>query len=153
MPSLEQVKAFRKDLFDESMALIDKKGADYNREQQLAGDTLFNLRVAEILGIVPTAERGILVRLSDKFMRLISLMQQGVDPAVKGESVRDTVRDIHNYIDYALVIFEERRNPTTAGPKAASVLKSAGVLKATDPYPDRDLPAQRAHEWVDRHAK
>jgi hypothetical protein len=109
MPSLESVKKFRHEMFEESMSLIDKKGADYNRQQQLQGDTLFNLKVAEILGIVEEAERGILVRLSDKFMRLISLMKQGADPAVKGESVRDTVRDIHNYVDYALQIFEERR--------------------------------------------
>lgn len=94
------------------MALIDKKGADYNREQQLSGDTLFNLRVSEILGIVPTAERGILVRLSDKFMRLISLMQPGVEAAVRDESVRDTVKDIHNYADYALQLWEERRAAT-----------------------------------------
>lgn len=91
------------------MALIDKKGADYNRDQQLAGDTLFNLKVAEILGIVPTAERGILVRLSDKFMRLISLMAPGREAAVKDESIRDTVRDMHNYLDYCLQIWEERQ--------------------------------------------
>lgn len=125
MPSLNDVKSFREEMFAQSMALIDKKGADYNRQQQLNGDTLFNLKVCEILGIVSTAERGILVRLSDKFMRLISLMQQGEDPAVKGESVRDTVRDIHNYIDYALQLFEERRaaqvsDPGDPGPPPAA---------------------------------
>jgi hypothetical protein len=78
VPSLETVKQFRQEMFSQSMALIDKKGADYNREQQLSGDTLFNLKVAEILGIVSTAARGSLVRLSDQFMRLISRMQQGV---------------------------------------------------------------------------
>jgi hypothetical protein len=112
MPSLEMVKKFRNDMFDSSMALIEQKGADYNRDQQLSGDTLFNLKVAAILGIVPTAERGILVRLSDKFMRLISLMQPGVIPAVHNESLHDTVRDIHNYLDYALLLWEERANET-----------------------------------------
>ena len=109
MPSLEAVKKFRQEMFNDSMALVDKKGADYNREQQLSGETLFNLKVAELLGIVPTAERGILVRLSDKFMRLISLMQPGVEAAVKDESLRDTVKDIHNYADYALLLWEERK--------------------------------------------
>jgi hypothetical protein len=108
MASLDAVKTFRELMFYESMALIDQKGADYNRDQQLSGDTLFNLKVAAILGIVPTAERGILVRLSDKFMRLISLMQPGAETAVKEESVRDTVRDIHNYVDYALLLWGER---------------------------------------------
>lgn len=108
MSSVQDVKEFRRRMFDESMAIIEKKGHDYNRQQQNGGDTLFNLRVCELLGIVPSAERGILVRLSDKFMRLISLMEPGVDPAVKGESVRDTVRDVHNYLDYCLQIWEER---------------------------------------------
>ncbi len=111
MPSLEEVLAFREEMHKSSMALIAKKGADYNRQQQLAGDTLFNLRVAAVLGIVPTAERGILVRLSDKFMRLISLMSPNETPAIADESVADTVRDMHNYLDYALMLFLERTKP------------------------------------------
>ncbi len=108
MPSLEEVLAFREAMYTSSVALVAQKGADYNRAQQLVGDTLFNLRVAETLGIVPTAERGILVRLSDKFMRLISLMAPGESPAVLNESVADTVRDMHNYLDYALMLYLER---------------------------------------------
>ena len=108
--TVADVLAFRRERFEASTALIEKKGADYNRQQQHDGDTLFNLRVAEILGIVPTAERGILVRLSDKFMRLISLMTPGAEAAVKGESLRDTVDDIHNYLDYALLIWEQRQS-------------------------------------------
>lgn len=126
MPTLEEVKAFRHAMFDESMALIEKKGHDYNREQQMGGDTLFNLRVAELLKIVPTAERGILVRLSDKFMRLISLMSPGVDPANTGESLRDTVRDIHNYVDYALQLHEER----TGEPYGAECCQATGCEHA-----------------------
>jgi len=109
MPSLDEVLAFRKQMFEESMAIIEHKGHDYNRQQQHDGDTLFNLKVAELLGIVSTAERGILVRLSDKFMRLVSLMTPGVEGKVRGESVRDTVHDIHNYADYCLMLWEERR--------------------------------------------
>lgn len=133
MSTLESVKAFRQAMFDESMALIDKKGADYNREQQAGGDTLFNLRVAELLGIVPTAERGILVRLSDKFMRLISLMSPDAEPA--NESVRDTVRDIHNYVDYALQMWEERAAATpreTSGQDCISVAESTGLAPEKD---------------------
>jgi hypothetical protein len=79
--SLEQVKEFRNAMFEKSMALIDKKGA----------------------------EEGILVRLSDKFMRLISLTKPGREAAVKDESVLDTVVDIHNYIDYLALMWLERR--------------------------------------------
>lgn len=110
MASLNEVKQFRQRMFDESMALVEKKGHDYNRAQQAGGDTLFNLRVCELLGIVPTVEAGILVRLSDKFMRLISLTAPGVEAAVKDESVLDTVRDIHNYVDYLALEWQKRRN-------------------------------------------
>lgn len=108
--SLEEVKQFRKEMYDKSTELIDKKGADYNREQQQSGDTLFNLRVCELLGIVPSTEEGILVRLSDKFMRLISLTKPGREAAVKNESVLDTIIDCHNYLDYLGLIWLKRRN-------------------------------------------
>lgn len=107
--SVEEVKAFREAMYNTSVSLIDKKGADYNRDQQIGGDTLFNLRVCEILGIVPATEDGILVRLSDKFMRLISLTKPGREAAVKDESVLDTIRDVHNYIDYLGLIWQKRR--------------------------------------------
>lgn len=108
--SLEEVVAFRKKLFERSLALVQAKGADYNRQQQAGGDTLFNLRVCELIGIVPTAEQGILIRLSDKFMRLASLMSSvGTQPMNKDESLEDTVADIHNYVDYALLIFRTRQ--------------------------------------------
>jgi hypothetical protein len=94
-------------MHEKRMALIEKKGHDYNRQQQESGNTLFNLTVAELLGIVPTAERGILVRLSDKFMRLISLLAPGV-LAANAESLEDTVADIHNYVDYALCLHQKR---------------------------------------------
>ena len=109
MPSLEKVIQFRTDMFERSSALIKQKGADYNRDQQLNGDTLFNLRVCEILGIVDSCETGILVRLSDKFMRLISLAKPGRDAEVKDESVIDTISDIHNYVDYLGLIWKERK--------------------------------------------
>ena len=108
MITLEDILAYRKQRYESSTNLIAKKGADYNRAQQQGGDTLFNLRVCEILGVVDSAERGILVRLSDKFMRLISLVDG--DPAVVSESFNDTVDDIHNYIDYLALIRERRRS-------------------------------------------
>lgn len=108
MPSLKEVEEFRASMHVSSMALIRHKGADYNRDQQ-EGDTLFNLRVCEIMGVVGSTEEGILVRLSDKFMRLISLTKPGREAAVKDESVLDTIRDIHNYVDYLGLIWKQRR--------------------------------------------
>lgn len=121
MPSLSEVMKFRAEMHEKSMGLIKQKGADYNRDQQEQGDTLFNLRVCEILGIVPVTESGILVRLSDKLMRLISLTKPGREAAVKDESVLDTIADVHNYIDYLGLIWLQRRQANSkasnAGPQ------------------------------------
>lgn len=108
--TLDEVLAFKRKMFETALELVKRKGHDYNRQQQTDGNTLFNLMVCELLGIVDTAERGILVRLSDKFMRLVSLAATpGVDPAVKDESVLDTVADFHNYVDYVAQIWLKRR--------------------------------------------
>lgn len=115
MPSLSEVLQFREDMHKKSMALIEKKGADYNRDQQQEGNTLFNLHVCELLGIVESTEEGILVRLSDKFMRLISLTKPGREAAVKDESVLDTVVDVHNYIDYLALTWLLRRKNDVKG--------------------------------------
>lgn len=106
--SLEELLEYRKERFEKSCSLVSKKGADYNRKQQKEGDTLFNLKICELIGIVPTAERGILVRVSDKFMRLISLVDINEVNAVKNESFEDTIDDIHNYIDYLAIIRKKR---------------------------------------------
>lgn len=108
--TVEEVIAFRQKRFDNSIELLKRKGADYNRDQQEAGDTLFNLRVAELLGVVGTTEQGILVRLSDKLMRLISLTKSaGIEAQVKDESVLDTIEDVHNYVDYLGLLYMKRR--------------------------------------------
>src|SRR5439155_332488 len=108
MPTLEAVLAIRKKAYDDSLALVARKGADYNRDQQMTGDTLFNLKVAAVLGIVDTPAQSVLVRLGDKFMRLISLTKStGRKAAVKSESVWDTVLDIHNYVDYLYLLWKE----------------------------------------------
>lgn len=120
MPTLEEVQAIRKKAFDESYILVAKKGRDYNREKQLTGDTLFNLRVAHLLGIVDSPMRSVLVRLSDKFQRLISL---STSPDVaENESIWDTILDIHNYTDYVYALWlEYRENLGDATKKAQEV--------------------------------
>jgi hypothetical protein len=89
--------------------LLLSKGNDYNSKQQENGDTLFNLRAAALLGIVEDPVRGILVRLSDKLMRLSSLTLPGVVRQVNDESIEDTVLDIRNYSDYILAFVKEQR--------------------------------------------
>lgn len=103
MLSVEDVIAVRDEMYARSVDLIKKKGQDYN--SQVSRDTLFNLRVAAILGVVDSPERGILVRLSDKFCRLISLI---ATDKPNFESFEDTVLDIHNYIDYIVALRREK---------------------------------------------
>ena len=88
--------------------MIEKKGADYNRQQQNGGDTLYNLTVSTVLGSTDTTTQSILVRISDKLMRLVSLTK---DPStiseVKDESVQDTIEDTINYLVYLYCKYEE----------------------------------------------
>jgi len=109
MPTIEQVYEWRKKAFEESMAIIAKKGHDYNRMKQPTDDTLFNIRVSYLLGVVRTPAASALVRLGDKIMRLISLIAEDAqEPANADERVWDTVLDAHNYLDYAFILWLER---------------------------------------------
>jgi len=111
VPTLEHVIDVHKQMCDEARSIIETKGHDYNREQQLTGNTLFNLTVCCILGIVKTTTQGILVRCSDKFMRLISLTKDPkVVSHVKDESIRDTVKDLINYLVYLYIVYLEERS-------------------------------------------
>ena len=111
MPTLDLVLKVHKEMCDEARSIIAKKGHDYNREQQLTGNTLFNLSVCCVLGIVRTITQGILVRLSDKMMRLISLTKDpSIQAEVKDESIRDTVKDMINYLVYLYIVYLEERS-------------------------------------------
>ena len=108
MITLKKVLKTHKDICGEARKIIEIKGHDYNREQQKTGDTLFNLRVAKLLGINKSTTQGILTRLSDKFMRLISLTKDpNVEAAVKDESVKDTIKDTINYLVYLYLFYQE----------------------------------------------
>lgn len=70
--------------------LMSRKNQDYAEVDEVFG----NLNVCELLNIVP-AEQGILIRMTDKLRRLISLTKR--DAAVKDESFEDTCLDLINY--------------------------------------------------------
>ena len=107
MISLAQVMKKHKFLCDESRKLIAIKGHDYNFVQQKHGDTLFNLRVGALLGVVDTPATGVLNRVGDKYMRLISLNK--VPPKLKEEQIEDTVEDMINYLVYFTEFKREER--------------------------------------------
>jgi hypothetical protein len=105
----EDLIKMRKRLNHRADALLLAKGNDYNSQQQEEGDTLFNLRVCALLGIVPSAVDGILVRMSDKLCRLVSLTRPGAVQKVSDESLEDTVVDLRNYADYVLAMIREAK--------------------------------------------
>ena len=108
MTSLDRVIKVHQELCDEAREIISKKGHDYNRERQTTGDTLYNITVCKELGIVDSVTQGLLVRLSDKMMRLISLTKDpSVKNQVKDESVRDTIKDTINYLTYLYIKWDE----------------------------------------------
>ncbi len=111
MTTLGKVIDTHTDICTSALDLVSRKGRDYNRKQQNNGDTLFNMTVAKQLGIVDTTTQSILVRISDKMMRLISLTSNPKEnPEIKTESVKDTVVDMVNYIVYLYCKYEEERN-------------------------------------------
>jgi len=110
MTKLNDVKVEHSKLCKNAYAMIEKKGADYNRKQQNDGDTLFNLTVARRLGIVDTTCQSILVRISDKMMRLVSLTSNpAVKPEIENEKVSDTIEDMINYLVYLSCKYKEER--------------------------------------------
>lgn len=74
------------------MSIVVKKNSDYSD-----GDDAFkNFKMIEHMsGNKISVEEGIMVRLSDKFSRLFSLMDKKAQ--VNDESIEDTLVDIANY--------------------------------------------------------
>lgn len=81
------------EVLDGCLALLKAKNNDY------AGPTDFfkNLSLCERNGVCST-EQGILVRMSDKYSRLCTLMGAAdTESQVKNESIEDTLKDLLNY--------------------------------------------------------
>ena len=84
-------------LFASMLATAKRKNADYAGQGENR-DGFANLRMIELLthGKI-TTEMGFIVRMSDKFSRIISLVLSGKDPQVIEESLADTLVDLSNY--------------------------------------------------------
>lgn len=93
---------------DESLCqiqdLLNKKNADYGGD---TGDVLNNIKTCEILGIC-SAEQGILIRIADKYKRMITLLASKKDPEVTDETIDDTIRDIIGYLILILAVRKDR---------------------------------------------
>lgn len=75
----------------EALTLFQKKNKDY-------GDAFANF------GTI-----GVLVRLSDKISRAVSISKSSVT-LVNDESLRDTLIDLHNYAAMAIMLMDETQN-------------------------------------------
>ena len=66
--------------------------------------------MAHQLGIVDSTTKSILVRISDKIMRLISLTSNPKEEAeIKDERISDTIEDTINYLVYLYCKYQEAR--------------------------------------------
>lgn len=136
--SVESVLAIHDDLCAKARALIAKKGHDYGRHDQAAGDTLGNLRLARRLGILDSDAKSVLVRLCDKFARLASLVD--VEAQTTDESIEDTILDVINYSTYFYIfrVLEQREANKfrAAATKTIEKHRKPGPEYVRAPYPD-----------------
>lgn len=148
MPTVEDVIQVQNELVGKAQALISRKGNDYNGQQQLSGDTLFNMRVASLLGIVPNSVDSVLVRLSDKFMRLVSLTRPGATRQVSNESLEDTIVDAINYLTYVLVFLREAKHVAVTPPVVPDVMPANAYIAA-----EAEVPAKTPAEFLEACGK
>jgi hypothetical protein len=92
-------------LLDEIRAIHDSKSHDY-----ADADPLSNLRMCESFGV--PAFHGVMVRLSDKWSRLVQLVG-GKTP--KHESLRDTLIDQAVYSLLAVILLDEQAPSLATG--------------------------------------
>lgn len=83
-----------------AVGLVKLKNKDY----ATSIDPFKNFRYAEYCDV--SVEKAILVRISDKFARLNNIIANG-EVAVKDEQVKDTIRDMCNYLAILGVYLDE----------------------------------------------
>lgn len=92
--TLKEVMDIHNGLTAKGFELMLRKNADY-ADTQVSRDPFKNFRVCESMGFC-SAEKGILVRLSDKISRVTTLIDK--PPQVSDESFEDTIVDAINYL-------------------------------------------------------
>jgi hypothetical protein len=90
------------ELYNSNVEISRRKNADYAG----SSDPFKNFRACENLGIT-SAEKGILVRMTDKLQRISNLLE--TDAQVKDESIIDTLQDLANYSMILAVYIESKK--------------------------------------------
>jgi len=88
------------ELIEEVQELHSRKNADYAK----GTDPLSNFRACTAFGI--PAWKGVLVRMSDKWSRIIELAN-GKKPEVSDEGIMDTLKDLSVYSLLTIILLEE----------------------------------------------
>ena len=89
-------------IFDELKELHKAKDNDY-----AGGEPLSNFKKCEQFGI--PAWKGCLIRLSDKYSRIISLISKDGQHKVTDESLEDTLKDLAVYSIITLALLKETK--------------------------------------------
>jgi hypothetical protein len=98
------------ELLDKIAETHSRKNSDYSKKS----DPLSNLKSSETYFEVP-AWIGTAIRMSDKWERFTNLVkkrQRGEGPAVKDESIKDTLEDLAVYCLLEVILIEESENNT-----------------------------------------
>lgn len=77
---------------DEEISIMEQKNHDYSGVQ---GSPFSNFVICEALGVSET-ERGLMVRVLDKIMRITTFLNAG-ELKVDNEGVKDAISDVRNY--------------------------------------------------------
>lgn len=88
--------------------LDDMKDLHIRKNSGYAGDSpdpWANFRMAEMFGV--SAFVGVLIRMSDKFIRVSNLVKNPANEKV-GESIKDTLFDLAAYALIGIAIIEEQ---------------------------------------------
>ena len=102
----ESLFEYSQKIMEECLGIMKRKNADYAD----SNDALKNFNLVESFDIC-SREKGICVRLCDKFSRIVNLLEK--EGQVKDESFEDTIRDAINYLailSYARKVKKESEN-------------------------------------------
>lgn len=100
----ERLFELHQEMTAKAFEILKAKNADYSK-----GTPLGNFYVTEAIQ-AGTAENGIIIRLSDKISRLVSVLEKGLQ--VKTESAKDTILDIINYAVLLAAVVEDKETGT-----------------------------------------
>ena len=96
-----------KDRFDTLLDEMKRINREKRHDNANKKDVFANFRICELGGI--PAWKGCLVRLSDKFSRIMQFMKEE-KLEVKDEKIEDTLLDLANYSLITLILYQESKN-------------------------------------------